>query len=71
MNSEVIEKIDSTDKNVKDFSEAVSREIDDIKVANTNKFNKEFADYHTGLDEKLRQYEKDMDGRLNLFSRNN
>lgn len=68
MNSEVIEKIDSTDKNVKDFSEAVSREIDDIKVANTNKFNKEFADYHTGLDEKLRQYEKDMDGRLNLFS---
>ena len=68
MNSEVNEKIENTEKNISDFSESLAREIDDIKVSSTNKFNKEFAEYHTGLDEKLRQYEKDMDGRLSLFS---
>ncbi len=68
LNSDVNEKIEITERNIKDLSESVSREIDDIKVTNTNKFNKEFAEYHTGLDEKLRQYEKDMDGRLNLFT---
>ena len=68
LNSDVNEKIETTERNIKDLSESVSREIDDIKVTNINKFNKEFAEYHTGLDEKLRQYEKDMDGRLNLFT---
>ena len=68
LNSDVVERIDTTDRNIKDFAESVNREIDDIKVASSNRFNKEFAEYHTGLDEKLRQYEKDMDGRLNLFT---
>ena len=68
MNSEVSEKLESTERTLKDFAEAVNNEIDDIKVSSSNRFNKDFAEYHTGLDEKLRQYEKDMDGRLNLFT---
>ncbi len=68
MNSEIEEKLENTDRKVKDFSEAINGEIEDLKVSSSNRFNREFADYHTGLDEKLRQYEKDMDGRLSVFS---
>ncbi|MDX9801347.1 MAG: hypothetical protein RBT69_08440, partial [Spirochaetia bacterium] len=65
--NETDEKLNIVDKNVKEFEMAIKSETEDIKVSSYNHFNKQFTDYHTGLDEKLRQYEKEMGQRLSRF----
>ncbi|MCP5514034.1 MAG: hypothetical protein H7A26_01050 [Spirochaetales bacterium] len=65
--NEIDEKLALVDNNVKEFEVSIKSETEDIKVSSYNHFNKQFADYHTGLDEKLRQYEKEMGQRLSQF----
>ncbi|MCL2480464.1 MAG: hypothetical protein FWF38_01995 [Spirochaetaceae bacterium] len=54
------EKLNLIEKSVKDFEGSVKTETEDIKVASYNHFNKEFTEYKTSVDEKLRQYEKEV-----------
>ncbi len=65
--NDVDEKLVLIEKTVRDFEISIKSEAEDIKVSSSNHFNKEFADYHTSIDEKLRQYEKDIDQRIHML----
>lgn len=62
--NDIDEKLILIEKTVKDFEVSLKAETEDIKVAGYNYFNKEFTEYHTSIDEKLRQYEKDIEKKI-------
>ncbi|MCL2791718.1 MAG: hypothetical protein FWD87_01380 [Spirochaetaceae bacterium] len=54
------EKLILIEKSVKEFEASLKTETEDAKISSHNHFNKEFTEYQSGIDERLRQYEKDI-----------